>query len=1106
MSCRLPGGVSSVDDFWKLLASGTDAVGEVPPQRWQDYQGRGASSDGLLRRTIRQGGFLDDVQGFDAEFFGISPREARLMDPQQRILLEVAWEALEHAGRAPGTLAGTDTGVFVGAWSDDYGRRLLEDLPAIDAWTGVGATLGSCAARLSHHLDLRGPSVLVDTACSSSLVAVHQACQSLRLGESGLAVAAGVNLLLSPGLTVNFERAGALSPHGRCRAFDADADGYVRSEGCAVVVLKRLTDALADGDRILGLVRGSAVTQNGHGAGIMAPSSAAQARTIRLACEAAGVSPASLDYIEAHGTGTPAGDPAEAAGIGIAVGGGRPAGDALPIGSVKTNIGHTESAAGVISLVKVVLALGHGVIPAALHHRTPHPAIAWDELGLRVVTECEPWPVHEGPRLAGVSSYGFGGTNAHVVLEGAPPTEEPSPVPIPVPNHRVVAFPWSASTEQARVDAAGGLVDWLMGAGASADHNGLAHTLTARRSPSLCRAVAVAGDREELLRALRAHTAGEADPGLVCGRVPAGAASGSVWVFSGHGSQWTGMARELLDEEPVFAAVIDELEPIFRREAQFSLRAFLSDRDLDEAGVHEIQPVIYAVQTALAQLWHDHGVRPAAVIGHSVGEIAAAVAAGGLTRTDGARLVCRRSALLRRVAGRGAMALVALPADEVYRQLASAPALSVAVAIRASPLSTVIAGTPDAVERATAHWTEQGALVRRVASDVAFHSPQMDPLLADLVAAVADIPWREPRLPVLSTSTADPEGEHVFDGAYWAGNLRNEVRLDAAVRAAAARGHRVFLEVSAHPVVVHSVRETLSLEGIEDACVTGTLRRAVPARTAFLKSAAELHCHGVPVDFGRGRDSGPWTDAPTTTWDHQRHWAHSRPVVGSAASHDPGSGTLLGSALPSGEHVPLRTWYTRLDADSVPGTAMGPAGESPVAPAVVVATVLAAAQSAPAAALRLRELEVRLPLPVDKPRDVHVVAGPQSVTVVSTEAGGSEPAVVHAVARIDDEAPPEAVGPVASVDRAPRAGEWTPGRPTESPAGDAVFAWHVEAHRFADGGLEAEVEVAADAADGEGSSAGWAAWIDAATHVASWLPGAAASVAAVESVAELTIA
>ncbi|MEV4890590.1 polyketide synthase, partial [Nonomuraea sp. NPDC055795] len=421
LGCRLPGGVESPDDLWRLLLDRRETSGEVPAGRWSPYAERGAAAAATLRRTTARGSFLDDIAGFDAAFFGISPREARLMDPQQRITLEVAWQALEHAGVAPDGLAGSDTGVFVGVGSDDYGRRLLEDLPRIEAWTGIGASPCAVANRVSHALDLRGPSVAVDTACSSSLAAIHQACQSLRLGEVPLAIAGGVMVMAGPGLSVVLDAAGAISPDGRSKSFDAAADGYGRGEGCGLVVLKRLADAREDGDRVLAVIAGSAVHQDGRTEGIMAPSREAQEHLLRRAYRSAGVDPRTVDYVEAHGTGTRAGDPIEAAALGAVLGAGRPADRPCLIGSVKSNIGHLEAAAGAAGLIKVVLALAHGTIPATVSAEGPNPRIPWQEHRLRLVTRATTWP-DKRPRRAGVASYGYGGTIAHLVVEQAEET------------------------------------------------------------------------------------------------------------------------------------------------------------------------------------------------------------------------------------------------------------------------------------------------------------------------------------------------------------------------------------------------------------------------------------------------------------------------------------------------------------------------------------------------------------------------------------------------------------------------------------------------------------------------------------------------------------
>ncbi|HET8659331.1 MAG TPA: type I polyketide synthase, partial [Micromonosporaceae bacterium] len=582
VGCRFAGDVDSPEAFWDLLTSGRDGIGEVPPERWQSYVDQGPAFASALRRATRWGGFRPEIESFDAEFFGLSPREAELMDPQQRILLETTWDALEHAGIPPHDLAGGDTGVFVGVGSDDYGRRLLEDLPRIEAWTGIGAAMCAVANRISYALDLRGPSLAVDTACSASLVALHLAVQSLRAGESPVALAAGVNLIVSPGLTLTLDAAGAMAADGRCKSFAESADGYGRGEGCGVLVLKRLADARRDGDRVLAVIRGSAVNQDGRTNGIMAPSGEAQQHVIERACRTAGVAPQTVDYVEAHGTGTRLGDPLEASAISAVYGAGRDAGRPCLVGSVKSNIGHLEAGAGVAGVIKAVLALSNAEIPPSLNCATPNPAVDWETARLRVVTERTPWPRGPLPRRAGVSAFGYGGTVAHVVLEEAPdPAGEPPPagrrngaqVRERADGPRL--FPLSAASPAALRDYARSLAGWLCGPQDRPPLESVGHTLALRRSHLPHRAAVVAGDRDELVAGLRLLASGAEGPEVVTGTVPAQQGRGLVWVFSGHGAQWTGMGRELLAAEPAFAAVVDSLEPVFQAEIGFSPRQVL---------------------------------------------------------------------------------------------------------------------------------------------------------------------------------------------------------------------------------------------------------------------------------------------------------------------------------------------------------------------------------------------------------------------------------------------------------------------------------------------------------------------------------------------------
>ncbi|CAM5606074.1 Polyketide synthase OS=Streptomyces griseorubiginosus OX=67304 GN=AQJ54_28560 PE=4 SV=1 [Streptomyces griseorubiginosus] len=664
LGCRLPGGVHGPGDYWRLLTDGVDAIRRVPEDRWRDF-GAFPPEDALP-----YGGYLDDIAGFDADFFRISPREAAVMDPQQRILLEVVHETLTHAAVPAASLAGTATGVFVGVSAPEYGTLTGADPAAVDPWAPAGGALGVTAGRLSYVLDARGPSMAVDTACSSSLVAVHHACVSLRTGESDTAIAAGVNLLLSPAVTVAFRRAGALAPDGRCKPFSADADGIGRGEGCAAVLLKRLSDAERDGDRVLAVIRATAVNSDGRSNGLLAPNPAAQQALLTSAYTRAGLSPAHIDYVEAHGTGTPLGDPIEAGALGAVLGTDRDPDQPLLLGSVKSNLGHLESAAGIAGLVKTVLALHHDVIPPSLHCSG---GSALDDVRLRVVSEGEPWPRYGGTATAGVSGFGFGGTNAHAVLEEWRPGVLPSR-PAEEPGARLHVL--SDVDEERLRDTAARLADWLRTA--SAHPADVARTLAGRAGRGSVRAAVVARDRAELADGLDALARGDTPGTSAHGPVVTGVRElvgrssvatgtrelvgrgsvvtggrdlvgrGPVWVFSGYGSQWAGMGRRLLAEEPAFAAAVEKLDA----ECGLSLYERLaSGCALDRLEV--AQPVLFGLQVALAELWRSYGVEPAAVIGHSLGEVAAAVCAGALDVSEGAADHHRQGPAAERVAGRG---------------------------------------------------------------------------------------------------------------------------------------------------------------------------------------------------------------------------------------------------------------------------------------------------------------------------------------------------------------------------------------------------------------------------------------------------------------------
>ncbi len=967
IGCRLAGSIADPTQFWNFLLEGRSDIREVPEERWAPYLRRDPRNAAVLKETTRRGTFIDDLAGFDAEFFGVSPREAELMDPQQRLALEVSWEALEHAGVPPRSLAGSDTAVLMGVNSDDYGKLIMEDLPGIEAWTGIGTSLCGVANRVSHLLDLRGPSVALDAACAASLVAVHQACQMLRAGETSLALAGGVSALIGPGLTRVLDEAGATAPDGRCKTFDASADGYGRGEGAGVVVLKRLFDAQRDGDRVLALVRGGAVAQDGRTVGIMSPNGDAQAAMFRRACESAGVAPSSVDFVEAHGTGTPTGDPIEVRALASVYGADRPADAPCRIGSVKPNVGHLEGGAGVVGLIKATLALHHETIPPTAGLKTLTPQVDWANSGLRVPTDVEPWPRTQTPRRAAVCSYGYGGTIAHVLLEEAPPQGSPSVAD----RTGLAVVPISArSTVRLRTQARA-LADHLR----SGDHTigSVSATAWTRRSHEPVRAAVTATDIDTLVAGLDALADGTPDQNLVTGTALSAAADGAVWVFSGHGSHWAGMGKRLLGSEPAFAEVIDTIDPVFGAELGFSARDALSTAEL--GGTDRVQALTFAMQVGLAAVLRARGVEPAAVIGHSVGEVAACVTAGVFDLTIGAAVACYRARGFRSVMGHGAMALVRMPFAEAESRLTGRT--DVVAAISASVESTVVSGDVDAVEEISRTWTDDGVMVRRVNTDVAFHSPAMDTLTAELARLTAQLPpSRDPQTPLYTTALADPRSSAPRNHRYWVANLRDRVRFAEAVTAAIEDGHRVFLEVSAHPVVSHSIVETLTAQGIEDHAVIPVLRRDRDELHSVATAVGALHCSGAPVDHDFA--GAVWADdLPVTQWHHRRFWRTPTPPPGGRGIHDVDSHTLLGGRTEVTGAVAATMWQTRLEFDNRPYPGDHPVCDTEIIPAAVLLNTFLTA----AAGTDLVDVRLRTPVAPSRTRDVQVVLQDRGLTL-----------------------------------------------------------------------------------------------------------------------------
>ena len=871
IGCRLPGGVNGPEEFWRLLENGVDAVGPIPGNRWdvEAYYDPLRTMPGKM--YTRMGGFLERVDEFDPEFFGISPREARHMDPQHRLVLEVAWEALEHAGQPSDQLAGSRTGVFVGIGTYDYATWQTENLQATDvnAYTGTGNIPCFAAGRLSFLLGLHGPCVALDAACATSLVTVHLACQSLRAGECTMALAGGVNLMLGPSPSIFLSQAQALANDGRCKTFDASADGYGRSEGCGIVVLKRLSDALAAGDRVLAVVRGSAVNHDGRSAGLTVPNGAAQEAVIRGAMAEAGVEPHQIGYVEAHGTGNVVGDPIEIRALDAVLGHDPRRTEPLWIGAAKSNIGHCEVAAGVASLTKVVMALRHGTIPPHLHYRQANPRIAFDEIPARVPVRAVPWPQGGAPRRAGINAFGLSGTNAHVVVEEFQPALEETETPEGLAGPHVLTLSardaWSLAARAAEWEQAlapGGALE-------GQPLRDVCFTAATRRSHHRRRWAAVVRSPEEARRKLaslvsRAHA--DAGPALPRMRRLA-------FVFSGLGSAWWAMGRELMVREPVFLEAVKECARMFRGLGDDAVgEAFCCDQARSRLGETEVaQPALFAVQVALHRLLRSWGVVPQAVIGHGAGEVAAAYVAGALGLEDAARVALSGGRVLRPVAGRGRMAAVQLPLAEAA-ELAARFGGRLSVAAIDSPSSCVLSGDAAALADALAQLRARGVRHRPLGVDCALHSEGMRRLRGALVATVEGLACRTPALPIVSTVTGREANGVSFDAQHWGRHLAEPVQFAAGIASLIGSGCDVFVEIGPRPMLRRAVRECLEAAG-RPGTVLASLRRAADERAALLETVSALYARSAEVEWRalfRGRPRP--VDLPRYPWHRRRLW------------------------------------------------------------------------------------------------------------------------------------------------------------------------------------------------------------------------------------------
>ncbi|WP_196109426.1 phthiocerol type I polyketide synthase PpsB [Mycobacterium tuberculosis] len=906
IGCRFPGDVDGPESFWDFLVAGRNAISTVPADRWDAEAFYHPDPLTPGRMTTKWGGFVPDVAGFDAEFFGITPREAAAMDPQQRMLLEVAWEALEHAGIPPDSLGGTRTAVMMGVYFNEYQSMLAASPQNVDAYSGTGNAHSITVGRISYLLGLRGPAVAVDTACSSSLVAVHLACQSLRLRETDLALAGGVSITLRPETQIAISAWGLLSPQGRCAAFDAAADGFVRGEGAGVVVLKRLTDAVRDGDQVLAVVRGSAVNQDGRSNGVTAPNTAAQCDVIADALRSGDVAPDSVNYVEAHGTGTVLGDPIEFEALAATYGHG---GDACALGAVKTNIGHLEAAAGIAGFIKATLAVQRATIPPNLHFSQWNPAIDAASTRFFVPTQNSPWPTAEGPRRAAVSSFGLGGTNAHVIIEQG---SELAPVSEGGEDTGVSTLVVTGKTAQRMAATAQVLADWMEGPGAEVAVADVAHTVNHHRARQATFGTVVARDRAQAITGLRALAAGQHAPGVVSHQ-DGSPGPGTVFVYSGRGSQWAGMGRQLLADEPAFAAAVAELEPVFVEQAGFSLRDVIATGK-ELVGIEQIQLGLIGMQLTLTELWRSYGVQPDLVIGHSMGEVAAAVVAGALTPAEGLRVTATRARLMAPLSGQGGMALLGLDAAATEALIADYP--QVTVGIYNSPRQTVIAGPTEQIDELIARVRAQNRFASRVNIEVAPHNPAMDALQPAMRSELADLTPRTPTIGIISTTYADLHTQPIFDAEHWATNMRNPVRFQQAIASAgsgADGAYHTFIEISAHPLLTQAIADTLEdahrpTKSAAKYLSIGTLQRDADDTVTF---RTNLYTADIAHPPHTCHPPEPHPTIPTTPWQHTHHWiATTHPST--AAPEDPGSNKVVVNGQSTSESRALEDWCHQL--------------------------------------------------------------------------------------------------------------------------------------------------------------------------------------------------
>ena len=895
MGCRFPGGANDPDAYWQLLRNGVDAVTEIPSKRWNVDAFYNRNPDVPGKMYTRYGAFLDEVDHFDPQFFEISPREAMSMDPQQRLLLEVTWEALENAGIPPETLQNTQTGVFVGVCFDDYAKFRVKgsDLSQLEAYDSLGNFRAVAAGRIAYFLNLHGPTLQLDTTCSSALLGIHLACQSLRARECHAALAGGVNLMLEPGTTVGFCKLKALSPDGKCKTFDATADGYVRGEGCGVVVLKRLSDALEQGDCIHAVIRGSAVNHDGRSNGLTAPNGSAQEALLLQALENAGVESAQIKYVEAHGTGTSLGDPIEVSALGRVFGRQRSPDNPLVIGSVKTNFGHLETAAGVAGLIKVVLSLQHGEIPPHLHFNEPNPYIPWQKFPLQVPTELTSWPTSSPGRLGGVSSFGMSGTNVHIILEEpqySPSNASPASKDKQIGERPLHVLTLSAKSEDALQSLTQRYATYLE-THPEVSLADVCFTSNTGRCHFQHRVAVVAATCSEAQAKLMEPAQGSTTADVASPRV--------AFLFTGQGSQYADMGRQLYNTHPRFRQTLELCDELLRPHLDQPLLKVLYDPDyaplLDQTAY--TQPALFAVEYALAQLWQAWDIRPEVVIGHSVGEYVAACIAGVFSLETGLKLIATRGRLMQALPSTGTMAAVFADAATVHSVIESL-GQSVTIAAYNSPTNTVVSGEQAAVETLLAKLAATDIKSKALTVSHAFHSPLMQDMVADFEQLAATLDYQTPQLPLISTVTGQLADATIATPQYWSQHILAPVRFAAAITTLQEQGYETFLEVGAKPILLGMARQCLPTS---QAVWAMSLRPQQADWQVLLHSLAELYKQGVAVNWeafeAPYRQSRQKLGLPTYPFQRQRYW------VDTSASTSPASqGALeLSHLLAEGE-------------------------------------------------------------------------------------------------------------------------------------------------------------------------------------------------------------